>query len=459
MHEVRPENRFFDVSPRVVPANRGTAVEIRPLFDHCRLDDAVEYEVRYVPAEGFAQHGDWPEHEVRLLRPTGGVLRLETYFEGEQEHVIVVTDVGGGKRRRLGEFRVYSVEADLLARRPYKGDFHMHSYHSDGRESPAYVAGACRRIGLDFMALTDHHRYGPSLEAQRAYEEAPIDLRIYPGEEVHPPDSPVHIVNFGGRSSVNDLFADEEAYRRSVAALDARLGDLPEGVDRYHYASAAWCFEKIREAGGLGVFCHPYWFTDCRYPPGGPLTSCLLERKPFDAYEVLGGFTYGEFDSNTLQIARYYEAHRGAADPDRERVRCPRLREPGAGPLRMVSDDRPGTEPGPRGPRAEHQGPLLGGGGGRAGRPSAPGGALPPREVRAVSAARGPAAARRTVRGRGPADAGLRRRGRGGGGQLSRGAGRRRRRSGGATPWCASGAAPPPGWTGALRRNAKSLAG
>ena len=307
MHEVRPENRFFDVSPRVVPANRGTAVEIRPLFDHCRLDDAVEYEVRYVPAEGFAQHGDWPEHEVRLLRPTGGVLRLETYFEGEQEHVIVVTDVGGGKRRRLGEFRVYSVEADLLARRPYKGDFHMHSYHSDGRESPAYVAGACRRIGLDFMALTDHHRYGPSLEAQRAYEEAPIDLRIYPGEEVHPPDSPVHIVNFGGRSSVNDLFADEEAYRRSVAALDARLGDLPEGVDRYHYASAAWCFEKIREAGGLGVFCHPYWFTDCRYPPGGPLTSCLLERKPFDAYEVLGGFTYGEFDSNTLQIARYYE--------------------------------------------------------------------------------------------------------------------------------------------------------
>ncbi len=307
MREVRPEHRYFDLAPRVVPADRSSVVEIRPRFDHCRLDDAVEYEVRYLPAEEFAQRGDWPEHEVRLLRPAGGVLRVEQYFEGEQEHVLLVTRVTGAKRERLGDFRVYSVGPDLLARRPYKGDTHLHSYRSDGRESPAYVAGACRRIGLDFMAVTDHHRYAPSLEAQRAYEGAPIDLRIFPGEEVHPPDSLVHLVNFGGRFSVNDLFADEGAYRRGVAQVDERLGDLPPGVDRYQYASAAWCFERIREAGGLGVFCHPYWFTDWRYSPGGPVTACLLERQPFDAFEVVGGFTYGEFDSNTLQAARYYE--------------------------------------------------------------------------------------------------------------------------------------------------------
>lgn len=27
--------------------------------------------------------------------------------------------------------------------------------------------------------------------------------------------------------------------------------------DAYQYASCVWCFDKIREARGLGIFCHP----------------------------------------------------------------------------------------------------------------------------------------------------------------------------------------------------------
>jgi hypothetical protein len=82
---------------------------------------------------------------------------------------------------------------------------------------------------------------------------------------------------------------------------------LPPGVDAYQHASAIWCFRRIREAGGLAVFCHPYWFTDYRYAPAGALTSKLLVDGPFDAYEVIGGYHLHEVFSNTLQVARYHE--------------------------------------------------------------------------------------------------------------------------------------------------------
>jgi len=160
------------------------------------------------------------------------------------------------------------------------------------------------------MALTDHRQYTPSLEAQRVFEGVDIDLRIFPGEEVHPPENPVHIIHFGGRFSINELFqnaASNTPYRAEVQAIQEKLGDLPRGVDPYQYASCVWSFDKIREAGGLGVFCHPYWFTEHRYSPSGALTSYLFDRAPFDAFEVIGGYHRYEADSNTLQVARYQE--------------------------------------------------------------------------------------------------------------------------------------------------------
>jgi hypothetical protein len=271
------------------------------------LDDNVEYEVRYYPAESLALRSGWPPAAPGRARPKGGVLRVEQYFEAEQEHVFFVTRPGPQGPVPVGDFRVYSLEPDLLARRPFRGDLHMHSIRSDGKESPAYVAGACRGIGMDFMALTDHRQYGPSLEAQRAYDGVPIDLAIVPGEEVHPPDCPVHIVNFGGRSGISELFADEAAYRKAVDAVAEQAGPMPPGVVPYQYAAAAWCFGKIRQIGGLGIFCHPYWFSDHRYALPVPLTSWLLEKQPFDALEVVGGYSVHEFDSDTLQVARYNE--------------------------------------------------------------------------------------------------------------------------------------------------------
>jgi hypothetical protein len=300
---IRKENLYFDVFPRVVRADHEATITIRPLFNHCRLADEETYHVTIIPTEGTTGQTTWSDHDRISLQPSAGVLQVPYFFAGEQEYALLVWTM---ESQSPTEFRLYAVEDDLFVRRPYKGDIHLHSHYSDGRESPAYVAGASRRIGLDFMAVTDHRQYAPSLEAIRAFEDAEVDLRIYSGEEVHPPGNPVHIINFGGRFSLNERF-QTEAYRAEVKAIEGTLTDLPSGVDRYPYASCVWCYDKIREGGGLGLFCHPYWLSRHRYDVPEYLTTLHFERQPYDALELIGGYHRFELESNVLQVARYQE--------------------------------------------------------------------------------------------------------------------------------------------------------
>jgi hypothetical protein len=304
---VESELACYDVFPKVVRADQSHTITIAAGFPDRRFDPHRQYEVSHFPCEEFSAKGRWPAGAGPAVRVVDGALQVTAFFEAEQEHVLQVEEVAAGQRKPVGSFRVYSLQDDLWYRRPYKGDFHIHSSRSDGLEPPAHVAAACRRIGLDFMAITDHHRYAPSLEAIDAFREAAIDLAVFPGEEVHPPDNPVHMINFGGRFSVNDLFKDEAGYREQVRRLAGSIPVPPAGVDPYEYTSCQWCFDRIRQAGGLGIFCHPYWFTSNRYAPAGALTSCLFDRQPFDAYEMIGGYFRWEADSNTLQVARYHE--------------------------------------------------------------------------------------------------------------------------------------------------------
>ena len=296
----------YDVFPRIARAGRETTITVEPLFDHCRLSDDLDHQVIILPTEGSAGQTRRLDPKPVPFELTDGVLRVRYLFESEQEYALLIVTGEPGNLELVAEFRLYALEEDLFARRPYKGDMHLHSHYSDGRESPAYVAGASRRIGLDFMAVTDHHRYAPSLKAARAFEGVDVDLRIYPGEEVHAPDNPVHIINFGGRFSINELFATA-AYRAEVAAVEEALTDLPACVHRYPYASCVWCYDKIREAGGLGLFCHPYWLAGHRYDVPGYLTTLILDRQPYDALELIAGYGRLEIESNTLQVARYHE--------------------------------------------------------------------------------------------------------------------------------------------------------
>jgi hypothetical protein len=82
---------------------------------------------------------------------------------------------------------------------------------------------------------------------------------------------------------------------------------LASDLDSYPYAACVWSFNKIREAGGLAVFCHPYWFSNHRYDVPQSLTKLLFEQQPYDALELIGGYHRNEVESNHLQVSRYQE--------------------------------------------------------------------------------------------------------------------------------------------------------
>lgn len=230
---VAPERAHFDVYPKIVRAGESVMITIESLFEHVHVDPEGTYTLTQIPCRGLGPHAS-AEIGAEISRTH---ITFTHTFACEQEHVVrVEVKVPEKQKRRIGEFRVCFLECDLFAKQPLKGDFHMHSNASDGTECPAFVAAACRRIGLDFMALTDHRRYQPSLEAQQAFADVDMDLTIFPGEEIHPPDNPVHIVNFGGRASVNAMFGDQDDFKARISDYANALPSLPDGVDRYHDA-------------------------------------------------------------------------------------------------------------------------------------------------------------------------------------------------------------------------------
>ncbi len=312
--QVRADNRYFDIHPVIVPADRLSTIEIVPRFEHVRFKPDCRYELLYSPVEQIAVKSGWKPKTKEPLTPENGRVRITKFFEAEQEHTLVIEEVKPDNKRAVFCIaHVYSLEPDLYNLRPFKGEFHMHSHNSDGVESPAYVAGACRRAGLDFMALTDHRKYLPSLQAAAAFQKAPIDLRIFTGEEIHPPDNPVHIVSFGANASISDLYLDpqnEKTYRQEVEKIQSGLRDLPPGVDPYQYASCLWASAKIRERGGMSMFAHCYWYTNHKYGAPGPTADLLLRKQVFDIMELISGNDAADLnamDSNALQVARYYE--------------------------------------------------------------------------------------------------------------------------------------------------------
>lgn len=117
-------------------------------------------------------------------------------FDGEQEYSVRI--YREKDNQLILKTSVYALKRDLFERRPFLGDFHVHSCFSDGTESPEFVAAMYRQAGYDFISITDHGRMDSSLRAIAAYSQVPIDFHIYRGEEVHPPYCAVHIVNFGG---------------------------------------------------------------------------------------------------------------------------------------------------------------------------------------------------------------------------------------------------------------------
>ncbi len=304
------------IEPRVFGTDRPVSLRIKLAADFTIAKDQVFfagqpcrlrlYGLQYAGAKKLRDSG--LAYQVNEADKT---VTVTVNLPFEQEYSLGFFYDLAGREQLAAKAALYALEDDLLDLMPWKGDLHMHSNRSDGVDEPEHVVAACRRIGFDFMALTDHGQFEPSLLTIAAFADVQNDLAIYTGEEVHAPGNPIHIVHVGGQNSVNDCFATE-LYQAELAKLIQEQGEIPAGIDPAVYASSRWIWQRIAGEGGLSIFCHPYWLNNNlnegqSYYISEQLTTRLLEDGEYDALEVLGGYHMHQTDSNNLQVARYHE--------------------------------------------------------------------------------------------------------------------------------------------------------
>lgn len=323
----------YDIFPKVFPIDREVILTVKPQGKHAAFSGEYTVSVQRLDS-GRSCHAFWAwNYEEQTVTPDGeGCLRFSVTARSEGERFVRIRRAGS--EDVIVQLSIYALEEDLACRLPFYGDLHMHTNRSDGRQCPATVCAYYRKRGYDFIVITDHGRYYPSLEAISAYAGVHSALNILPGEEVHLPHTDIHIVNAGGTYSVNGLVdttpsytepkGDPDARRMSsdvilpptrtieeytaeIDAIQQSLTDLPADVHPTWYAVALWAFARIREAGGLGIFPHPFWIRDMWHVPEAT-TRYLMKTHPFDAFEVLGGENY--YEQNGFQTALYYDEYR-----------------------------------------------------------------------------------------------------------------------------------------------------
>lgn len=318
----------YDIYPKVVISNETNTVSIQPLGDHRKFKKDNEYTIKIYKVDE-SNPSVYPERSGRYtltaMPDNDGILRFEIALEGEGEYFINLHE--DPDARRFLTLSMYSLEADMKGRIPLRGDLHMHTCRSDGREGPTTVCANYRAFGYDFFTISDHERYYPSLEAIEFYKDT-TDFTIVPGEEVHLPLNDVHYVNFGGSYSINALINGRPNDEKAGKDLKYRSldGTAPDPIDkeafiemikeraksvpreheseRLSYAVIEWIYEHMQANGGLGIFPHPYWLCQMDQLPED-YTRFIYENAPFDAFEVLGGENY--YHHNGFQTALYYE--------------------------------------------------------------------------------------------------------------------------------------------------------
>ncbi|MGN0994678.1 MAG: PHP domain-containing protein, partial [Butyricicoccus sp.] len=226
----------------------------------------------------------------------GNELSFAYDFGEEQEYGVKI--FRGGRGQKILETSVYALEDDLFGCKPLLGDFHVHTTYSDGKQSPGEVCAAYCRAGFEALAITDHFTMDGSRAAKELFQDVPLPIALYYGEEVHTCQKN-HLVNFGDNVSVNEWFqADpDRIYQEIRERMDGM--DIPEGVDRFEAAALATLAEKLRENGGISVFAHPFWRSNA-YHLDPRTARWALEQHLFDAFELLGGHGVHE---NNLQVA------------------------------------------------------------------------------------------------------------------------------------------------------------
>jgi hypothetical protein len=273
------------ITPKVIAAGQQAEVVLRGVAGN------QTYSVRFYSKVSRAE-----DARTNETADGGGALRLRRMFATAGEYYFEVYQNETAKEPFLTE-ALFAATPELLALRPFKGDLHMHTTASDGKDTAEAMATAAKAIGMDFIAITDHDIHPATLPEVAG-------LVVLPGEESTIREVGGHILALGARAGLGKLrwSATTDAERAALTVDRPVVPPLtPAG-----YAHAAWTMKKIREFGGVAVIAHPYWKgAKNKYYPPPAVVAQLLDDELADGLELLGGSP--DTEGNRLAIARYGE--------------------------------------------------------------------------------------------------------------------------------------------------------
>ncbi|MBQ8372468.1 MAG: PHP domain-containing protein [Clostridia bacterium] len=298
----------YSIFPKVFKAGASATLKIKMNgAEKCgevgvKIQPMESYGIEHSPLYRIDEEERYPYYPAEALGD--GWYSVEYFFPSEQKYSIRVRMDGAPVWR---ECYIYAVDSDLMSLRPFKGDTHLHTNRSDGEGTPFEVSIRYRAAGFDFIAITDHHRMYPSVEAIERLAPLTDAFTVIRAEEVHNKDMGYfHVINLGGAHSVNEIIeADDGVAEREVERI---LGEqtAPEGTAPYVLAYRKFITNEIRRGGGIAVMAHPYWSCFGEYNMQTADTLHLLRTGVYDALEVLAGCD-SNGNGNDIQLALWQE--------------------------------------------------------------------------------------------------------------------------------------------------------
>ena len=296
----------LEVFPRICRANRPVDLTIR--LSEAPGVPAEDLRVLYIRADGARLNGTQSSdtRKFDILTPEYNAEKQTLTIKGitlkgEAMHTLrlVVNDPKVDvltSWKNLGKMQLYTLEDDLFALRPYRGDFHAHSKGSDGTGTSFSVYAYGRRAGNDFQALSDHYTYKPTPPAAKMVEELNSGMLPIIAEEIHEGATPLHSVSVGASAGVCDWVKENNSeFQKLAEAKKAKIA--PELKDRnlteYELnavAKAETMYDIARKLGAkLVIYSHPYWMPNDRYNAPSDYNLAMIDRQKADAVECPNG--------------------------------------------------------------------------------------------------------------------------------------------------------------------------
>ena len=298
----------FRIFPKVFAADKAQRIFIKlsePVATGASVKLKVQpmesYGIEHTPRYRIDEEERYPYVEAK--REGEDLYSLEYDFFSEQKYNVRVKIDGCNLGSRQ---YVYSVGNDLLRLNPLKCDTHLHTCRSDGDGTPFEVGISYRSKGYDFIAVTDHHKMQPSLEAKEQFAALTDKFFVIRAEEVHNKGMGYfHIINLGGEFSVNEIIEAEDGF--AEREVERYLKDeYPEGTTPYICAYRRFVSDMIRRGGGVAVMAHPFWECFGEYNMPSRDVRYLLKSGCYDAVELLAACDQNG-NGNDMLIALWQE--------------------------------------------------------------------------------------------------------------------------------------------------------